>query len=350
MPCYNVMDRTGYDIKSMTIEELKALMEAAGEKPFRALQLFQWMHKEAVTSYNEMTNLSKKLRAELEAHYPLTHLTQRALQVSEEDGTRKYLFGLPDKECVETVCMRYHFGVSVCVSSQVGCKMGCKFCASTLKGCVRSLDASEMLEQVYAVMRDINERVSHVVVMGMGEPLDNLENVLRFIDLLTAPEGMNLSERAVTVSTCGLVREIRALAGEKRQINLAISLHAATQEKRAALMPVAHRYPLDELMDACAEYYDATHRQLTFEYALVKGENDTKEDAAALAARLKGLNCMVNLIPVNPVTETGLEPTNKTDVLIFRDRLEKMGIHVTIRREMGRDIDGACGQLRRRNV
>lgn len=334
----------------MTILELRALMEEMGEKPFRAAQLFQWMHRDMVTDYDAMTNLSKGLRERLKERHPLTVLTQRAVQVSSQDGTRKYLFGLPDGECVETVYMRYHFGVSVCVSSQVGCRMGCKFCASTLDGCVRSLTAGEIAEQVYAVMRDTGERVSHIVVMGMGEPLDNLENVLRFVDLVTAEEGLNLSARAITVSTCGLVPEIRALAEEKRQINLAISLHAATQEKREALMPVARRYALPELMEACRDYYEATHRQLTFEYALVKGDNDSPEDAQALARLLQGLNCMVNLIPVNPVTETGLQPTDKTDVLKFRDRLEKMGIHVTIRREMGRDIDGACGQLRRRNV
>lgn len=308
----------------MTIIELRALMEEMGEKPFRAAQLFQWMHRDHVTDYDAMTNLSKGLRERLKERHPLTVLTQRAVQVSSQDGTRKYLFGLPDGESVETVYMRYHFGVSVCVSSQVGCRMGCKFCASTLDGCVRSLTAGEIAEQVYAVMRDTGERVSHIVVMGMGEPLDNLDNVLRFVDLVTAEE--------------------------KRQINLAISLHAATQEKREALMPVARRYALPELMEACRAYYEATHRQLTFEYALVKGDNDSPEDAQALARLLQGLNCMVNLIPVNPVTETGLQPTDKTDVLKFRDRLEKMGIHVTIRREMGRDIDGACGQLRRRNV
>ena len=312
------------DIRSMTIIELRALMEEMGEKPFRAAQLFQWMHRDHVTDYDAMTNLSKGLRERLKERHPLTVLTQRAVQVSSQDGTRKYLFGLPDGESVETVYMRYHFGVSVCVSSQVGCRMGCKFCASTLDGCVRSLTAGEIAEQVYAVMRDTGERVSHIVVMGMGEPLDNLDNVLRFVDLVTAEE--------------------------KRQINLAISLHAATQEKREALMPVARRYALPELMEACRAYYEATHRQLTFEYALVKGDNDSPEDAQALARLLQGLNCMVNLIPVNPVTETGLQPTDKTDVLKFRDRLEKMGIHVTIRREMGRDIDGACGQLRRRNV
>ena len=338
------------DLRSMTLQELRLLMEERGEKAYRASQLFLWLHKEAVSDYDEMKNLPGALRDTLRERFPLTTLRVQTLQVSEVDGTRKYLFLLPDGACVETVCMRYHFGISVCVSSQVGCRMGCKFCASTIDGCERSLLPSEMLEQVYAVERDIAERVSHVVVMGMGEPLDNLDHVLRFVDLLTAQDGHHLSARGITISTCGLVPEILTLAEQKRQINLAISLHAPTQEKREALMPVAKRFSLSELMDACRTYYEATHRQLTFEYALVKGDNDSLADADALCDLLRGLNCMVNLIPVNPVTETGLAPTEKTNVLKFRDRLEKNGIHATIRREMGRDIDGACGQLRRRNA
>ena len=335
------------DIRSMTIAELRLLMEEMGEKPYRASQLFSWLHREAVTDYDEMTNLPKGLRDTLREDYPLTVLRLEALQVSGEDGTRKYLFLMPDGNCVETVCMQYHFGISVCVSSQVGCRMGCRFCASTLEGCARSLMPSEILEQVYAVERDLKKRISHVVVMGMGEPFDNYENVMGFVDLLTSEEGHHLSARGITVSTCGLIPGILRLAGEKRQINLAISLHAATQEKREALMPVAKRYSLTDLMEACRTYYASTHRQITFEYALVKGENDSLADADALKDLLKGLNCMVNLIPVNPVTETGYKPTEKTDVLKFKERLEKYGIHVTIRREMGRDIDGACGQLRR---
>ena len=343
------MEERHTDLRSMSYEELQEKLVREGEKPYRAGQLFSWLHKEHAASYEEMTNLSAALRERLAKNYPLCTLKTLAMQEA-KDKTRKYLFCLPDGETVESVYMRYRFGVSVCVSSEVGCRMGCKFCASTIDGLTRMLSAAEMVEQVYAITRDTKEKVSHVVVMGMGEPLENLENVLRFIALLTDERGLNLSARNITVSTCGLVPEILALAEKKLQINLAISLHAATQEKREKLMPVAKRYPLDMLMAACREYYEATHRQLTFEYALVKGDNDSKEDALRLAALLGDFNCMVNLIPVNPVKECGLSPTDKTDVLNFKKLLEKNRIHVTIRREMGREIDGACGQLRRRKA
>ncbi|MBQ9511699.1 MAG: 23S rRNA (adenine(2503)-C(2))-methyltransferase RlmN [Lachnospiraceae bacterium] len=343
------MEERHMDLRSMSYEELQEKLVREGEKPYRAGQLFSWLHKEHAASYEEMTNLSAALCERLAKNYPLCTLKTLAMQEA-KDKTRKYLFRLPDGETVESVYMRYRFGVSVCVSSEVGCRMGCKFCASTIDGLTRKLSPAEMLEQVYAITRDTKEKVSHVVVMGMGEPLENLENVLRFIALLTDERGLNLSARNITVSTCGLVPEILALAEKKLQINLAISLHAPTQEQREQLMPVAKRYPLDMLMAACRDYYEATHRQLTFEYALVKGDNDSKEDALRLAALLGELNCMVNLIPVNPVKECGLSPTDKTDVLNFKKLLEKNRIHVTIRREMGREIDGACGQLRRRKA
>ena len=343
------MEERHTDLRSLSYEELQEKLVREGEKPYRAGQLFSWLHKEHAASYEEMTNLSAALCERLAKNYPLCTLKTLAMQEA-KDKTRKYLFRLPDGETVESVYMRYRFGVSVCVSSEVGCRMGCKFCASTIDGLTRKLSPAEMLEQVYAITRDTKEKVSHVVVMGMGEPLENLENVLRFIALLTDERGLNLSARNITVSTCGLVPEILALAEKKLQINLAISLHAPTQEQREQLMPVAKRYPLDMLMAACRDYYEATHRQLTFEYALVKGDNDSKEDALRLAALLGELNCMVNLIPVNPVKECGLSPTDKTDVLNFKKLLEKNRIHVTIRREMGREIDGACGQLRRRKA
>ena len=336
------------DIKSMTLEEVSGMLEELGEKPYRARQLYQWMHQKLARGFGEMKNLPLDLREKLGNRFSYTDLKLVRMQESAFDGTRKYLFELSDGNLVESVWMKYRHGNSVCVSSQVGCRMGCAFCASTIDGLERSLLPSEMLDQIYAITRDTGERVSNVVVMGIGEPLDNYENLLLFIRLLTDENGLHISQRNVTVSTCGLVPEMKRLADEKLQITLALSLHAAFDEKRKKLMPVANRYAIEELMEACAYYFEKTGRRITFEYALVGGVNDAKEDAEALGGLCRKLNCHVNLIPVNPIKERGFVQSERDAILAFKNKLEKYGRNVTIRREMGRDIDGACGQLRRR--
>ncbi len=336
------------DIKSMTLEEVSGMLEELGEKPYRARQLYQWMHQKLARGFEEMKNLPLDLREKLGNRFSYTDLKLVRMQESAFDGTRKYLFELSDGNLVESVWMKYRHGNSVCVSSQVGCRMGCAFCASTIDGLERSLLPSEILDQIYAITRDTGERVSNVVVMGIGEPLDNYENLLLFIRLLTDENGLHISQRNVTVSTCGLVPEMKRLADEKLQITLALSLHAAFDEKRKKLMPVANRYAIEELMEACAYYFEKTGRRITFEYALVGGVNDAKEDAEALGGLCRKLNCHVNLIPVNPIKERGFVQSERDAILAFKNKLEKYGINVTIRREMGRDIDGACGQLRRR--
>lgn len=336
------------DIKSLTLEELKEEMSGLSEKPFRAVQLYEWMHKKLVRDYEEMSNIPASLREKCREHYSYTMLKAIEVQESKIDGTKKYLFALADGNMVESVLMHYKHGNSVCISSQAGCRMGCKFCASTLNGLKRNLLPSEMLDQIYAITLESGERVSNVVVMGTGEPLDNYENLLRFINLLTDDNGLHISQRNLTVSTCGIVPMIRELAQNKLQITLALSLHAATDEKRRELMPIANTYSLTQLMDACSYYFEQTGRRITFEYSLVRGINDTKKDAQQLSELIKGQNCHVNLIPVNPIKERAYVQSEKHTVEAFRDRLEKNGITATVRREMGRDIDGACGQLRRR--
>ncbi len=336
------------DIKSMTLEELKEEMTALGEKPFRAKQIYEWMHVKLAESFEQMTNIPKILQEKCRERYFYTCLKPVRVQESAIDGTKKFLFELPDGKTVESVWMKYKHGNSVCVSSQVGCRMGCVFCASTLDGLERGLLPSEMLEQVYAISRLTGERVSNVVVMGMGEPMDNYENTVQFIRLLTDGNGLHISQRNITVSTCGLVPQMHDLAGEGLQITLALSLHAATDEKRKKLMPVANRYGLEELMEACAYYFEKTGRRITFEYSLIGGVNDRPQDAAQLARLVRPLNCHVNLIPVNPIKEKNLRPCSREEAAAFKSMLEKYGINATVRREMGRDIDGACGQLRRR--
>jgi len=336
------------DIKSLTREELREEFRQRGEKSFRADQVYQWMHEKLASGFGEMTNLSKQLREQMEKEYEYVTLDIVEVQRSKLDGTCKYLFRLPDGHVIESVLMRYHHGNSVCISSQVGCRMGCRFCASTIGGKERDLRASEMLEQIYRIQKDSGERVSNIVVMGTGEPLDNYDNLLRFLRLISDEHGLHISQRNITVSTCGIVPKIRELADEKLSITLALSLHAATQEKRQELMPIAKKYELKEVLDACAYYFRTTGRRLTFEYSLVGGVNDSQEDAKALAALAKPIHSHVNLIPVNPVTErTFVQPDTKV-IDNFKNKLEKCGINVTIRREMGRDIDGACGQLRKR--
>ena len=277
------------DVKSMTMEELKEFMTKIGEKPFRAKQIYAWLHQQLVTSWDEMTNLSKSLREKLSA-YPITALTQADVRISKIDGTRKYLFQLEDGNVIESVLMRYHHGNSVCISSQVGCRMGCRFCASTIGGLTRCLKPSEMLDQVYRIQELTGERVSNVVVMGTGEPLDNYDNLIRFIRILSDEKGQNISQRNLTVSTCGLVPRIRQLAEEDLTITLALSLHAPNDEKRKELMPIANKYSMDELMKAAKYYTKTTGRRITFEYSLVKGVNDKKEHAEELISRVKGMN------------------------------------------------------------
>lgn len=330
------------------MEELTQFLSALGERPFRARQLYEWMHEKQAASVDAMTNIPKGLRAKLQERAVFTVLTQADVQVSGQDGTRKYLFELADGNVIESVFMRYRHGNSVCISSQAGCRMGCRFCASTLEGLARDLTPAEMLEQIYRIGADVGERISNVVVMGSGEPLDNYENLLRFLRLLTDEHGLHMSQRNVTVSTCGLVPRMYELADEGLQITLALSLHAATQEKRLELMPVAAKYGLDEVIGACDYYFKQTGRRVTFEYALVGGVNDTDTDAAQLAHLLKGKNCHVNLIPVNPVRERDCAQPPRAAVEAFQEKLARAGINATVRREMGRDIDGACGQLRRR--
>lgn len=336
------------DIKSLTREELRSELLKRGEKAFRADQIYQWMHVKLAESFEEMSNLSKALREKLEEEYEYVTLEIVEVQRSKLDGTCKYLFRLPDGHVIESVLMRYHHGNSVCISSQVGCRMGCRFCASTIGGRERDLRPSEMLEQIYRIQRDSGERVSNVVVMGTGEPLDNYENLLKFIRMLSDEFGLHISQRNITVSTCGIVPNMRRLADEKLGITLALSLHAVTQEKRRELMPIANKYELTEVLEACDYYFRTTGRRLTFEYSLVGGVNDRQEDAERLAALAKPLHSHVNLIPVNPVTERNFVQPDRKVIDNFKNKLEKLGINVTIRREMGRDIDGACGQLRKR--
>ena len=343
-------DSAATDIKSMYPEELRALVLEKGLPAFRAKQIYEWIHARQAASYEEMTNLPAKLRAQLAEEYPLVTAKTVDRQVSAADGTRKFLFEMPDGCLVESVFMRYHFGNSVCISSQVGCRMGCSFCASTLHGLVRSLKASEMLEQIYAIMRETKETVSHIVVMGMGEPLDNYDNLLRFIRLLTGQEGVNLSQRSVTVSTCGIVPNIYRLAEEGLHITLALSLHAATDEQRRKIMPIANRYTIGELMEACGVYYRKMGRQITFEYSLIRGVNDSTADAQGLTRLAKPLKAHINLIPVNPVRERGYQHPDTAHVQAFKKELENNGVNVSIRRALGQDIEGACGQLRNRYV
>ncbi len=335
------------DIKSMTFEELAAWLKDMGQPAFRAGQIYQWLHEKQVSSFREMTNLPAGFRRQLEELCELVVLRQEDRKISAVDGTRKYLFGLVDGNVIESVLMKYRHGNSVCISSQAGCRMGCRFCASTIDGLARNLRASEMLEQVYRIQKDLGERVSNVVIMGSGEPLDNYDNTLRFIRMITDERGLNISQRNITVSTCGLVPEIKRLAEEGLQITLALSLHAPDDRTRQELMPIAKKYSLNEVLDACHTYFEKTGRRMTYEYSLVKGVNDNQEEAKALVRLLKDRGGHVNLIPVNPIKERDFVQSSSKTVTAFKNYLEKNGINVTIRREMGRDIHGACGQLRR---
>ena len=335
------------DLKSMYREELESWVKEKGQPAFRAKQLFEWFHKKYAATTEEMTNIPKLLREAVDDE-GFTSITEELRQESKKDGTIKFLYRMPDGQMIESVFMRYDYGNSICISSQAGCRMGCKFCASTIGGLHRNLTASEMLEQVYATMRATGERISNIVVMGTGEPLDNYDNLLRFIRLISCEEGYNISQRNITVSSCGIVPQIRRLADEDLTITFALSLHATTDEERKNLMPIANSYGLKETIDACRYYFEKTKRRVTFEYSMVKGINDSTDHAKRLAALLKGINCHVNLIPVNPVTERDYKRSDSASVEKFKLTLEKNSINSTIRKSMGSDIDAACGQLRRK--
>ena len=335
------------DIKSMYLDELTEEIKNLNQPAFRAKQIYEWMHVKLASTYDDMTNLSKKLRSTLNDSRPLTVLEVVDELVSEKDGTIKYLFRLDDDRVIESVLMKYHHGNSVCISSQVGCMMGCAFCASTIGGKERNLTASEMLDQVYRIQALTGERVSNVVVMGTGEPLDNYNNLIRFIRILSDDKGINISARNITVSTCGIPDRIRDLADEGLPITLALSLHAPNDEVRKKLMPVAKKYELSDVLDAFCYYYDRTGRRLTFEYSMAEGINDEEQHARELAKLLRGYNCHVNLIPINPIKERNFVKSNNKKIQSFKNILEKNRINVTIRREMGSDINAACGQLRK---
>ena len=335
------------NLKSLTQLELADILKQLGQPAFRAKQVFTWLHK-GVRSYDEMTNLPKSLRDTLAQSYPISAPEVVRKQESKKDGTIKYLWKLSDGNCVETVLMRYRYGNTVCISTEVGCRMGCAFCASTLGGLVRRLEPFEKLDQVLFTQIDSGLPVSHIVLMGIGEPLDNFDNVMRFLELVNSPDGMNISMRHISLSTCGLVPKIDELAKRKLQISLAISLHGPNNELRSKVMPVNKAYPIEELLDACRRYYDATGRRIHFEYAMIDGVNDTPACAKELLQRLKGLGAHVNMIPLNHVEESPLKPSSREAVARFQKILEDGGVTATVRRTLGGDIDASCGQLRRK--
>lgn len=335
------------NIRSMTQEELAMLLKSYGQPSFRAKQVYTWLHK-GVRSYDEMTNLPKNLRELLMEKHPFFTPKVIRKQESAKDGTIKYLWELSDGNCVETVLMRYHYGNTVCISTEVGCRMGCAFCASTLGGLVRRLEPHEMLDQVLFTQVDSGLPVSHIVLMGIGEPLDNFDNVMRFLELVNSADGMNISMRHISLSTCGLVPGIDALAEKRLQLTLSVSLHAPTDEIRNSIMPVNKAYPTEELLNACRRYYEKTNRRISFEYAMIRDVNDTPEAARLLLKRLKGLPAHMNLIPLNHVEESPLKPSTRDAVLKFQKILEDGGVPATVRRTLGGDIDASCGQLRRK--
>lgn len=333
------------DLRDMSIEQLKAFLEELGEKPFRAKQIFSWIYKGA-QSFDEMTDLSKGLREKLKEHACLGQLEILRAQTSKKDGTRKYLFGLGDGNTIESVFMKYKYGNSICLSSQAGCRMGCGFCASGMDGLRRNLTPGEMAGQLLTAERDTGERINHIVVMGTGEPFDNYENLLAFIRNIHEKEGAGISLRNITVSTCGLIPRIQDFAKDLKQVNLAVSLHSADSALRESMMPINKSFPVDELLEACRAYTKETGRRVTFEYALVQGRTDTKEQIRLLAEKLKGMLCHVNLIPLNEVAETGFRGSNRKRAAEIASYLESRGIPATVRRELGSDIQAACGQLR----
>ena len=333
------------DLKSMTPEEMESLLKGWGEPSFRAGQVFTWLHR-GVTSFDEMSNLPKALREKLAGECILTPPTVERKQVSAQDGTIKYLWRLADGNCIETVLMRYQHGNTVCISCQVGCRMGCAFCASTLGGRVRNLTPAEMLDQVLFTQLDSGAEISNIVLMGIGEPLDNFDTVLRFLELVNHPKGMNIGMRHISLSTCGLVEKIDKLADYRLQLTLSVSLHAPDDPTRSRLMPVNRAVGVRKLMDTCRRYFEKTGRRISYEYAMIDGVNDSDEQADLLAALLKGMPGHVNLIPLNHVEESPLKPSRR--VTAFQKRLESHGVTVTVRRRLGGDIDASCGQLRRK--
>ena len=338
------------DIKSMNIKELEDLLKELGEPKFRAKQIFDWLHAKQVDSFEEMTNLSKGLREKLSETASINGVEIVRKLVSQIDGTRKYLFALSDGAIIESVLMKYEHGNTVCISTQVGCRMGCRFCASTLDGVERGLTAGEMLSQIYAIQKDCGERVHGTVLMGSGEPLDNYDNVVKFLRLINDPKGQNMGQRHITLSTCGLVDKIYDLAEEDLQITLAVSLHAPNDGIRTQTMPIAKVYSMDRLLQACRDYADQTKRRITFEYALIHGVNDGDEHAWELVKKLRDMLCHVNLIPVNDVKERNYVKSTAERVKRFAGILNENGVETTVRRKLGSDIDAACGQLRRSHM
>ena len=335
------------NLKSLTQPELADILNELGQPAFRVKQVYTWLHK-GVRSYDEMTNLPKGLRETLAETYPINAPKVVRRQESQRDGTIKYLWELSDGNCVETVLMRYRYGNTVCISTEVGCRMGCAFCASTIGGLVRRLEPYEMLDEVLFTQVDSGLLVSHIVLMGIGEPLDNFDNVMRFLELVNSPDGMNISMRHISLSTCGLVPKIDELAKRKLQLTLSVSLHAPNDAIRNQIMPVNKAYPSEELLEACRRYYAATNRRISFEYAMIQGINDSEENARELLRRLKGLPAHFNLIPLNHVEESPLKPSTRAAVAAFQKTLEDGGVTATVRRTLGGDIDASCGQLRRK--
>lgn len=334
------------DLKSMTLAEMEAAFAALGEPKFRAKQVFVWLHKGA-RSFDEMTNLSKSLRAKLDGLYDITAPEVARKQVSKKDGTIKYLWRLSDGNCVESVVMQYHHGNTVCISSEVGCLMGCKFCASTLGGLVRRLRPSELLDQVLFSQIDSGLPISNIVLMGIGEPLDNFDEVMRFLENITSPEGVNIGMRNISLSTCGLVPKIDQLAEKKLQLTLSISLHAPTNQIRSSMMPVNDAYPVEQLIQTVRRYQETTGRRVSFEYSMVRGVNDSDVCAKQLADLIRGMGAHVNLIPINPVDGSPYSATDAANVRRFQQKLESLGVNATVRRRLGSEISAACGQLRR---
>ena len=333
-------------ISSYTLEGLTALMKELGQPAFRAKQIFHWLHQKLVTEFSAMTDQPKALLAKLEEGYTIAAPAIVRRQQS-KDGTVKYLFALEDGNCIETVIMRYHYGVTACVSSQVGCRMGCRFCASTHAGRVRNLEAGEIAGQIYAAQKDIGERISHIVLMGIGEPLDNFDNVMDFLSIISSPDGVNIGMRNISLSTCGIVPMIDKLAEKKLQLTLSISLHAPNDAMRSGMMPVNDAYPVAQLIAACRRYQQTTGRRVSFEYSMVRGVNDSPATAKELAALIRGMGAHVNLIPINPVDGSPYSATDAENVKRFQTLLTDLGVNATVRRRLGSDISAACGQLRR---
>ena len=335
------------NLKSMTLPELTAVLKELGQPQFRAKQVYTWLHK-GVRAYDEMTNLPKSLRDTLAREYPICAPKVVRRQESARDGTIKYLWELSDGNCVETVLMRYHYGNTVCISTEVGCRMGCAFCASTIGGLVRRLEPYEMLDEVLFTQVDSGLPISHIVLMGIGEPLDNFDNVMRFLELVNSPDGLNIGMRHISLSTCGLVDKIRLLAQKKLQLTLSVSLHSPDDESRSKIMPVNRRWNVEQLLAACKEYYETTGRRISFEYTMIDGVSDSPEQAELLAKKLQGMAAHVNMIPLNSVEESGLRCSSRQAIAKFQEILERHGVTATVRRTLGSDINASCGQLRRK--